>query len=84
MSALTLGERKALRSYSENMTWFRGHYTDLIGKYADKFVAINNDKPIDSDTDPRRLIGRLQDKYGEKTATFAIEFVSKNAVELIM
>ena len=85
MSILTLSEKKALRTYADNMTWFRVNYTRLAGEHPNNYVAINNGDVIDSDTDPRRLIDRLRSKYGgENITTFAIGFVSKNDVELII
>ncbi len=85
MSILTVTERKALGRYAGNVNWFRANYARLAAKYPNKFVTIENGDAIDSDTDPKRLIERLRDKYGGgRVATFSIESVSKNDVDLII
>ena len=85
MSTLTTSEKKALHTYSGNMTWFRTRYAELTKEFANKYVAINAGGVIDSDYNPDRLIRRLRDTYGnEATMTFAIEFVTKSEVELIL
>lgn len=85
MSIMTTTERKALVMHAENVSWFRANRARLAAKYQNKFVAVYDSGVIDSDTDPGRLIERLRNKHGgEKVAVFAIEFVSKNDVELII
>jgi hypothetical protein len=85
MSILTIGEKKALRTYSDNMTWFRAHYAKLTRDYSGKYVAIDNGTVLDSDTDPRRLIERLRSNFGgDRITTFAIELVSKNEIDIII
>ena len=34
MSILTVSEKKALNTYSENMSWFRAHYGGLVKEHA--------------------------------------------------
>ena len=85
MSILTVTEKKALGAYAENINWFRDNYKKLVKKHPDRFVAIDDGKVIDYDTESRRLIERLRIKHGDqKLTTFAIEFVSSSDIELII
>ena len=85
MSVLTHSERKAMRTYAENMTWFRAHYEGLRKEHTNQFVAISNGHVIDSDYNPDRLIKRLRENYGQEAITaFAVEFVAKDNLELLL
>jgi hypothetical protein len=65
------------------MEWFRAHYPELKHKYPDKFVAVYNQKVIDTDSDSFRLINRLRKEYGD-LRTFAVERVGDGKVEFIL
>ena len=84
MSVLTLSERKSLRTYAENMSWFREHYAELKKEHANQFVAIDSGRVIDSDYNPDRLIKRLKELYGQVATTFAIEYIAKDNLELLL
>ena len=84
MSILTVGERKALRTYAENVNWFRANYGRIAARHSNRYIAVNDEAVVDSDADPKRLIERLRKRYGQRMSTFAIEFVSTDDTELIM
>ncbi len=85
MSTLTASERKSLRSYAENALWFRTHYAELRKSHTNQFVAVSNGAVIDSDYGPDRLVRRLRDHYGQvATRAFAIEYIAKDDLELLL
>jgi len=85
MSILTHSEIKTLHTYSENMTWLREHYADLTKDYADKFVAVDKGKVVDSDSNPERLLRRVREATGDEGAkSLAVEYVPLHEMELIL
>jgi len=50
---------------------------------ADEFVAIDNQRVLDSDADSYKLIHRLRKQYGD-LGSFAVEHVGDGKVELIL
>ncbi len=83
MTSLVLNPAQQFKAFQENMEWFRRHYPELRRKYPNKFVAINNQRVIDTDNDSFKLINRLRKEHGD-LRTFAIEHVTDGKVELIL
>lgn len=83
MRTLVVNRKEQVKAFQENMEWFTTHYTELKRGYHDKFVAINNQKLIDADSDAFRLIDRLRKEYVDLRA-FAIEHITGDKVDLIL
>jgi hypothetical protein len=83
MSIKVVSDNDRFKAFQQNMEWFRAHYPELKRKYAGKFVAINNQRVVDSDMDSYKLINRLRKQNGDLRA-FAIEHVSDGKIELIL
>jgi C-terminal processing protease CtpA/Prc len=67
-----------LKKFNKNFQWFRDHYNDLYAKYKGQYVAINDSKVIDHDTDYEQLItNRLKQRFGD-LSTFFIDKIYGN------
>ena len=83
MEATIVSDKDRFKAFHQNMEWFRDHYPELKKKYADEFVAVNNQRVVDSDADSYKLIHRLRKQYGDLRSC-AIEHVDDGKVELIL
>jgi hypothetical protein len=83
MEATIVSDKDRSKAFRQNMEWFRAHYPELKKKHADEFVAINNQRVVDSDADSYKLIHRLRRQYGD-LRSFAIEHVGDGKAELIL
>ncbi len=66
---------KVVKRYKENLNWFNYNYTMLRNKCANRYVAINDKKIVDSDRVLDELLERLKTNYHDSWYRFAIEFV---------
>ena len=57
-----------------NLKWFSNNHENLIDEYQDKFVAIDDERIIDSDKDINELLERLK-KNNRYTDSMLITFV---------
>ncbi len=57
-----------------NFKWFVDNHEMLIDKYKDKFVAIDNDEVIESNSDIHDLLKRLQENKNHSNSTL-IQFI---------
>jgi hypothetical protein len=83
MATLLVDDRKRFEAFQRNMDWFGRHCEELKKEYADQFVAINNQRVVDSETDANELINRLCKRHGDLRA-FVIEPVFEGKVDLIL
>ncbi|MDP8906159.1 MAG: DUF5678 domain-containing protein, partial [Thermoproteota archaeon] len=58
-----------------NFKWFVDNHEMLIDKFKDKFVAIDNDVVIESNSDIHDLLKRLQENKNHSNSTL-IQFIS--------
>ena len=84
MRELVLSEEiKKLKKFDSDLAWFQAHYAQIKKTHKGEFVAIKNQRIIDSDKDSEELIKRLKRKYGDISA-LAVEFVSDKNFEYIL
>jgi len=72
-----------LREFSEDYEWFLKGRSNLLSKYANKWVAIHKKKVLDFDNELTPLLKRLRDK-GFKPEQLLIEFLSREPLEAIL
>ena len=76
-------EIKKLKKFGADLDWFQKNYEAIKKKHRGEYVAIKDQKIIDSDKDGDALIQRLKQKYGD-IGSLAIEFVSGKKFEYIL
>lgn len=59
---MSVSDLDFLKSFKKNTEWFDNNYQSLQN-YNGKFIAIYKESVIDSDSDPRRLVGRIKKLY---------------------
>ena len=64
-----------------NLKWFSNNHENLIDEYQDKFVAIDDERIIDSDKDINELLERLK-KNNRYTDSMLITFVQNRNTKL--
>ncbi len=62
-----------LERLADNFEWFNSQYDNLKKEFDRQYVAIQDKKILDSDTDLKRLIKRLDIKNYDKS--IAIEYI---------
>ena len=70
------------RTYHINCKWFIFNYSKFKEQYREKFVAVYNEKIIDSDTDFEKLMNRLVGMKIDVNAVFTM-YVRKESGYLI-
>lgn len=68
--------------HETNRKWFEENYSVLVERFDKKFVAIYNQKVIDSDNDLDKLIGRVEASF--PLEKISIEYVTKEKIQLIL
>jgi len=71
---MTQAER--LELYSRNANWFLENLDRLRSLYPNRYVAIYNQRVIDSDANVETLEARLQKRGADLLAVSVIEYVS--------
>ncbi|MBU4373971.1 MAG: hypothetical protein KKA79_00260 [Nanoarchaeota archaeon] len=69
--------------FEKNQQWFIMHFQDIIKKYRDKFVAIWNQKVIETDKDLEILSQNVRKKTKGAKGVY-IGFASDKPVEMIL
>jgi len=72
------------KKFEANSKWFSRHYNKLSKKYPYEYVAVHNRKVVDHDEDIKRLLERVNKKFGETSRVIPIEYVSPEKVDLIL
>ncbi|MDX1372142.1 MAG: DUF5678 domain-containing protein [Nitrososphaeraceae archaeon] len=62
---LDLNNIEINKKFENNFHWFIEHYGQLKIDFANKIIAIDDYKVIDSDVDIELLLQRLREKYGD-------------------
>ena len=73
----------ALTDFNKDFQWFLQSREKLLSKYENKWVAISNNKILDSDENLTTLIKRLKAKGLQPEQTL-IQFLSKEPIEAIL
>ncbi len=68
----------------ENSKWLDANYERLTEKYNERWVAVLDRSVIDFDGDLRKLVARLRKKLGERYPEVAIEYVTKEPVNMVL
>ncbi len=68
--------------HESNRRWFEENYDALVKKFDKKFIAIYDQKVVDSDPDLDRLISRVEAKFPLEKVS--IEYVTKEKIQLIL
>ncbi|MDD5337252.1 MAG: hypothetical protein PHS02_02105 [Candidatus ainarchaeum sp.] len=69
-------ESVILRNARKDLEWFGEHYTELVTKYDEQFIAIKNAQPIASASNMEDLIAYLN-KSGIDPVTTLIKYVTR-------
>lgn len=78
-----MDELQTLLSVERDTRWVQANSKTIKEKYGDMFIAIKNEKIIESDENAEILIKKLENK-GEDPALILIEFVNKKGIKLIL
>jgi hypothetical protein len=73
----------ALTDFNKDLRWFFQRREKLLSKYENKWVAISNNKILDSDENLTALLKRLKAKGLQPEQTL-IQFLSKEPIEAIL
>ncbi|MGB8779286.1 MAG: DUF5678 domain-containing protein [Candidatus Bathyarchaeia archaeon] len=73
----------ALTDFNKDLQWFLQSREKLLPKYQNKWVAISNNKILDSDQNLTALLKRLKAKGLQPEQTL-IQFLSKEPIEAIL
>ena len=73
----------ALADFNKDFQWFLQSREKLLSKYENKWVAISNNKILDSDENLTTLIKRLKAKGLQPEQTL-IQFLPKEPIEAIL
>ncbi|MCJ7560813.1 DUF5678 domain-containing protein [Candidatus Bathyarchaeota archaeon] len=73
----------ALTDFNKDFQWFLQSREKLLSKYENKWVAISNNKILDSDENLTALVKRLKAKGLQPEQTL-IQFLSKEPIEAIL
>ena len=73
----------ALTDFNKDFQWFLQSREKLLSKYENKWVAISNNKILDSDKNLTALVKRLKAKGLQPEQTL-IQFLSKEPIEAIL
>jgi hypothetical protein len=68
--------------HERNRKWFEENHDELVEKYDGRFVAVYNQRVVDSDHDLEDLIERVE--AGFPLERSSIEYVSKDKIQLIL
>ncbi len=74
-------EMLLLNKLDEDINWFKEHQTELEEEYDNQFIAIENEKVIESDVNLDKLLVKLKEK-GKDPANTLIKFVSTTIIIL--
>lgn len=69
---------------SENSKWLSAHYSELVKKYDDQWVAVYDGRVIAHGKDLARMSRQLRKEYKELHGEIAYEYVTKKPVDLIL
>jgi hypothetical protein len=69
----------SLQDFEKDHLWTQGHRKKLLSAYKNKWVAVRNQKVIDTDKDLKVLCSRLEDPGN----TF-VEYVTDEPLEMIL
>ncbi len=67
---------KILNMAINDTEWFNQHYSELIGKFDGRFIAIKNGQVVADDKDVTHLFEELRSQ-GHDLATTFVKYVSK-------
>jgi hypothetical protein len=68
-----------LQDFEKDHLWVQGHWRKLLSNYKNKWVAIRNQKVIDSEKDIRLLCSRLKDP-----GNTCVEYITDEPLEMIL
>ena len=68
--------------HEKNRKWFEGSYATLVDKYDREFVAVYEERVVDSDKDLDSLVRRVTAKHPSEMVL--IEYVTKEKIQLIL
>jgi hypothetical protein len=54
-----------IRQVERNRAYYHAHKHELLKRYKNKFIAINDDRVVDIDSDRSRLLDRMFQTYGD-------------------
>jgi len=76
------------RAFNADAHWFAENLDkgeNLRSTYAERYVAVHNERAVDSDKDLRKLLLRLKDCYSaNEIGSFFVEYVTRTKINLII
>jgi len=72
-------ELELLNKNEADLKWFVKHESSLTEEFDNKFVAIENEKVVESDKNIKNLVEKLKAKDIDPTIT-VVQFVSKTKI----
>jgi len=76
--------RSSLKQFQRDTGWFYANRETLRKRYANKFVAVYQQKVVGSGADLEKLIAHLQGEYGNAVGHFAIEYLTDKDIPMIL
>lgn len=70
-------ELDKLETYKRNLRWFKANYSEIKASHNGQYVAIKDEKLVDSDEDPEALFKRLKEVYAD-LSRLVVEYVSQH------
>jgi hypothetical protein len=67
-----------------NRQWFNDNYESLKNQYNEKYIAIRNERVIDSDPDFEVLLNRLNQTFPRDDTSIIIEQITEHKPILIL
>lgn len=75
--------QQIMKKSNENFKWFVSHYDELKDKFRGKFIAIDDNKIVDSDIHQENLLTKLTNMYGDIRHIFIYYISEKDYVSMI-
>ncbi|HEY7570715.1 MAG TPA: hypothetical protein VH796_05035 [Nitrososphaeraceae archaeon] len=63
---------ETLERFQANYRWLHKHYNELKSIYNNQWVAIDDNKVLDSDFEFRTLLDRIMNSYGPKQTSVMV------------
>ena len=77
---VTIEIRRKMEQSAKNKLWAMNHMNELRHRYANKYVALDNEEVLASGDSPDEVFKRLRRKKIEDISTIAIEFVPQDVL----
>jgi len=72
----------SMKTPEENMVWLQEHFQDLLTTYADRWVAVHEERVVASDTDHERLLSKLRSDANFNV--YAVQLITAETIDLVL